>query len=131
MQWMTEKRLLDSALGQANFSILMLQDLAVVPIMILSSVLAKGETAELLPVLGLVLLKSVSAILLIYWLGRRVIRPLFKTLMRQHQPATFVALILLSTLGIAGITAYAGLSMALGAFLAGLLLAETEFRHEV
>ena len=62
MQWMTEKRLLDSALGQANFSILMLQDLAVVPIMILSSVLAKGETTELLPVLGLVLLKSVSAI---------------------------------------------------------------------
>ena len=131
MQWMTEKRLLDSALGQANFSILMLQDLAFVPIMILSSVLAKGETTELLPVLGLVLLKSVSAILLIYWLGRRVIRPLFKTLMRQHQPATFVALILLSTLGIEGITAYAGLSMALGAFLAGLLLAETEFRHEV
>lgn len=131
MELMTEKRLLDSPLGQANFSILMLQDLAVVPIMILSSVLAKGEAGKLLPVLGLVLLKSVSAILLIYWLGRHVIRPLFKTLMRQHQPATFVALILLSTLGIAGITAYAGLSIALGAFLAGLLLAETEFRHEV
>lgn len=131
MQLMTERHMLDTPTGMANFSILMLQDLAVVPILIFVGVLAKGETGQLLPVLGLVLVKSVSAILLIYLLGRRVIRPLFKAMARQHQPATFMALILLSTLGIAGLTAAAGLSMALGAFLAGLLLAETEFRHEV
>ncbi len=131
MQLMTERHMLDTPMGMANFSILMLQDLAVVPILIFVGVLAKGETGQLLPVLGLVLVKSVGAILLIYLLGRRVIRPLFKAMARQHQPATFMALILLSTLGIAGLTAAAGLSMALGAFLAGLLLAETEFRHEV
>jgi len=131
MQLMTERGMLDKPLGQANFSILMLQDLAVVPILILAGVLAKGESGTILPLMGMVLVKSIGAILLIYLLGRRVIRPLFKALARQHQPATFMALILLSTLGIAGLTSYAGLSMALGAFLAGLLLAETEFRHEV
>jgi len=131
MQWMTEHRLLDRGFGQANFSILMFQDLAVVPILLLTGMLAAGQVDRWLPLLTGVLAKSVIAILLIYLLGRRVIRPLFKLLGREHQPATFVALILLSTLGIAGLTQYAGLSMALGAFLAGLLLAETEFRHEV
>lgn len=131
MQLMSERQLLDTPVGQANFSILMLQDLAVVPVLILVDVLARGEASQIFPVMGMVLLKSVGAIALIYLLGRRVIRPLFKALAHQHQPATFMALTLLSTLGIAGLTSYAGLSMALGAFLAGLLLAETEFRHEV
>lgn len=131
MQLMTDRRMLDTPLGQASFSILMLQDLAVVPILILTGVLSRGNTAHLWVLLADVLFKSVAAIVLIYLLGRRVIRPVFKALSQQHQPATFVALILLCTLGIGGLTAYAGLSMALGAFLAGLLLAETEFRHEV
>ena len=131
MQLMTDKRMLDTPLGQASFSILMLQDLAVVPILILAGVLSRGDTEHLWRLLGDVLFKSVASIALIYLLGRRVIRPVFKALSQQHQPATFVALILLCTLGIGGLTAYAGLSMALGAFLAGLLLAETEFRHEV
>jgi CPA2 family monovalent cation:H+ antiporter-2 len=131
MQLMTERQLLDKPVGQANFSILMLQDLAVVPILILVGILAKGEAGQILPILGMVLFKSIAAIVLITLLGRRVIRPLFKALAQQHQPATFMALILLATLGIAALTSYAGLSMALGAFLAGLLLAETEFRHEV
>ena len=131
MQWMTEHRLLDRGFGQANFSILMFQDLAVVPILLLTGMIAAGQVDRWLPLLGGVLAKSVIAILLIYLAGRRVIRPLFRLIGREHQPATFVALILLCTLGVAGLTAYAGLSMALGAFLAGLLLAETEFRHEV
>ncbi len=131
MQLMTERGMLDSPLGQASFSILMLQDLAVVPILLLAGVLAQGNTDRLPLLLGGALLKSAAAILLIYLLGRRVVRPLFKALSRHQQPSTFMALILLATLGIAGLTQMAGLSMALGAFLAGLLLAETEFRHEV
>ncbi len=131
MQLMAEHRLMDRPLGQASFSILMLQDLAVVPILLLAGLLARGNADKIMPLLFEVLLKSVASVLLIYLLGRRVIRPLFKAVSQQHQPTTFVALILLSTLGIAGLTQYAGLSMALGAFLAGLLLAETEFRHEV
>jgi CPA2 family monovalent cation:H+ antiporter-2 len=131
MQLMTERGMLDSPLGQASFSILMLQDLAVVPILLLAGLLAHDNTDRLPALLGGVLLKSAAAILLIYVIGRRVIRPLFKALSRHRQPAAFMALILLATLGIAGLTQMAGLSTALGAFLAGLLLAETEFRHEV
>jgi CPA2 family monovalent cation:H+ antiporter-2 len=131
MQIMTERSMLDSPLGQASFSILMLQDLAVVPILLLAGLLAHGHADRLPVLMGGVLLKSAATILLIYVIGRRVIRPLFKTLSQHHQPATFMALILLATLGIAGLTQMAGLSTALGAFLAGLLLAETEFRHEV
>ncbi len=135
MQLMTDRHMLDTPMGQANFSVLMLQDLAVVPILVLTGGLSQGNTERLWLTLIAVALKSAGVILLIYFLGRRVIRPLFQALgnqyRHQHQPATFVALILLCTLGIAGLTAYAGLSMALGAFLAGLLLAETEFRHEI
>ncbi|HYD59590.1 MAG TPA: cation:proton antiporter [Noviherbaspirillum sp.] len=131
MQLMTERRMLGTPLGQAGFSVLMLQDLAVVPLLILMGVLASGATEGLVPLVGMTLLKSVGAIALIYLLGRRVIRPLFHSFTQQRQPDVFMALTLLSTLGIAALTELAGLSLALGAFLAGLLLAETEFKHEV
>jgi len=131
MQLMTEQRSLSSPLGQAGFSILMLQDLAVVPLLILIGVMAGGQSAGLPSLVAMTLLKSVGAVALIYLIGRRLIRPLFRAFARQRQPDVFMALTLLSTLGIAGMTAAAGLSMALGALLAGLLLAETEFKHEV
>ncbi|HJV75663.1 MAG TPA: cation:proton antiporter [Noviherbaspirillum sp.] len=131
MQLMTEQRTLGTPLGQAGFSILMLQDLAVVPLLIMMGVLAKGNSEGAMTLVALTLLKSVAAIALIYLLGRRVIRPLFHSFAQQRQPDVFMALTLLSTLGIAALTEMAGLSTALGAFLAGLLLAETEFRHEV
>lgn len=131
MQLMTERRTLGTPLGQAGFSILMLQDLAVVPLLILMGVLASGATDALPSLIGWTLLKSIGGIVLIYLLGRRVIRPLFHSFASQRQPDVFMALTLLSTLGIAGLTEMAGLSMALGAFLAGMLLAETEFKHEV
>jgi len=131
MQLMNEKRTLGTPLGQAGFSILMLQDLAVVPLLILMGVLAKGSTAGMLTLAAGTLFKSIAAIALIYLLGRRVIRPLFHSFAQQRQPDAFMALTLLATLGIAALTEMAGLSMALGAFLAGLLLAETEFKHEV
>ncbi|HEY8606002.1 MAG TPA: cation:proton antiporter [Noviherbaspirillum sp.] len=131
MQLMTERRTLGSPLGQAGFSILMMQDLAVVPLLILLGVLAQGGGEGMIGLVALALAKSAAAIALIYLLGRRVIRPLFHAFARQRQPDVFMALTLLSALGIAALTGMAGLSMALGAFLAGLLLAETEFRHEV
>ncbi|NMM26081.1 MAG: potassium transporter [Glaciimonas sp.] len=131
MQLMTEQHTLGTPLGQSVFSILMMQDLFVVPLLILVGILAKGQTDGLFVLAGLTLLKSIGVIVLIYLLGRRVIRPVFSSFAKQGRPDVFMALTLLSTLGIAGLTAAAGLSMALGAFLAGLLLAETEFKHEV
>ena len=131
MQLLTEQRSLQTPNGQAGFSILMFQDLMVVPLFILIDVFASGRSDDLASLLGFAALKSAGAILLIYLLGRRVIRPLFQFFVGKRQPDVFMALTLLSTLGIAGLTYLAGLSMALGALLAGLLLAETEFRHEV
>ena len=131
MQLLTDQRSLQTPAGQAGFSILMFQDLMVVPLFILIDVFASGHSEELAYLLSFAAVKSAGAILLIYLLGRRVIRPLFQFFVKKHQPDVFMALTLLSTLGIAGLTYLAGLSMALGALLAGLLLAETEFRHEV
>jgi CPA2 family monovalent cation:H+ antiporter-2 len=130
MQLLSERRALGYPLGQAAFSILMLQDLAVVPIFILIGILA-GAGGNWLPVAGLALAKSLGAIVSIYLAGRPLIRLLLRMFLRQRQPDVFVALTLLIALGIAALTAAAGLSLALGAFLAGLLLAETEFRHEM
>ncbi|MEN3277829.1 MAG: monovalent cation:H+ antiporter-2, family [Massilia sp.] len=133
MQLMSEQKSTGTRLGQSVFAVLMLQDLAVVPILVLIGVLSRGaggdEGATTLALVAMA--KAGGAIALIYVLGRRVIPPLFKAFARHRQPDVFMALILLSTFGIAGLSAAAGLSMALGALIAGLLLAETEFRHEV
>jgi monovalent cation:H+ antiporter-2, CPA2 family len=132
VQLLTQKQALASPLGQGVFSVLMFQDLAVVPLLILVGLLAPGGADDpVSTILGTTALKSVVAIGLIFIVGRRLIRPVFKAFARQHQPEVFMALTLLTTMGMAALTAYAGLSMALGAFLAGLLLAETEYRHEV
>ncbi len=131
MQLMTEQHSTATRLGQATFSVLMLQDLAVVPLLILIGVMTAGTGAGVTTLVLVTLAKAGAAIALIYLVGGRVIRPLFRSFARRHQPDVFMALILLTTLGIAGISAAAGLSMALGALIAGLLLAETEFKHEV
>ncbi len=132
MQLLSERRALGTPMGQAVFAVLLFQDLAVVPLLVLVDALGTGSTGgQLWLALAIALLKAVAAIVAIYFLGTRLLRPLFRWLLRRHQPDVFVALILLSTLGISALTWLAGLSMALGAFLAGLLLAETEYRHEV
>lgn len=134
MQLMTQQQSTATPLGQAAFAVLMLQDLAVVPILILIGALGKGGEGanEGVAMLALVTMaKAAGAIALIYLAGGRVIHPLFRAFARHRQPDVFMALILLSTFGIAALSAAAGLSMALGALIAGLLLAETEFKHEV
>jgi len=131
MQLLAARRELGTPTGRSVFSILLLQDLAVVPVLILVGTLGGPSEGGVGPSVALALLKAGAAIAFIYLLGRRVIRPLFHLFAGARQADTFMALTLLSSLGIASLTWVAGLSMALGAFLAGLLLAETEFRHEV
>jgi CPA2 family monovalent cation:H+ antiporter-2 len=133
MQLLGEQHRTQSQVGQAAFAVLMLQDLAVVPLLILIGALGKSSGNDddvALMALGTIAKASV-AIALIHVVGRRVVHPLFRTFARHRQPDVFMALILLSTFGIAGLSAAAGLSMALGALIAGLLLSETEFKHEV
>lgn len=131
MQLVSERNAAHTPLGQASFSILMLQDLAVVPLLILIGVLGKDASDGLAALVLVTMAKASAAIALIYLVGGRLVRPLFRAFARNRQPDVFMALILLTTLGIATLSAAAGLSMALGALIAGLLLAETEFRHEV
>ena len=131
MQLLSERHTTGTPLGQAAFAVLMLQDLAVVPILILIGALGGGGSDNVAVLALLAMGKAALAIALIYLIGGRVIHPLFRAFARQRQPDVFMALILLSTFGIASLSQMAGLSMALGALIAGLLLAETEFKHEV
>jgi CPA2 family monovalent cation:H+ antiporter-2 len=131
MQLLAQQHATGSPLGQAAFSILMLQDLAVVPILLLVGALGGGDSDNVTVLALVTLLKAAAAIALIYLVGGRVVHKLFRSFAEHRQPDVFMALILLSTFGIAGLSAAAGLSMALGALIAGLLLAETEFKHEV
>ena len=131
MQLLVESRALATPVGQASFSVLMFQDVAVVPILLLVELVGQPSESGVLQKLGSHMAASVLVVVLILALGPRLVRPLFRTFVRRHQPEVFTALCLLVVLSIGGATAAAGLSMALGAFLAGLLLAETEYRHEV
>ena len=131
MQLLVESRALATPVGQASFSVLMFQDVAVVPILILVELLGRESGSGLFQKLGYQMVASLFVVALILVVGPRLVRRLFRSFARRRQPEVFTALCLLVVLSIGGATAAAGLSMALGAFLAGLLLAETEYRHEV
>ncbi|MGW8392690.1 cation:proton antiporter domain-containing protein [Pseudoduganella sp. HUAS MS19] len=131
MDLMSRQHTLRTTLGQKCFAILMLQDLAVVPALILVEGLGKDTGQALWLTLLLAVLQAAATIGVLYYLGKRVTKPLFASPAVQRQPEVFVALILLLTLGIAALTAWSGLSLALGALLAGLLLADSEFQYEV
>ncbi|MBW7924810.1 MAG: cation:proton antiporter [Burkholderiaceae bacterium] len=131
MQLLTARHELSTPLGQASFAVLLFQDLAVVPVLILVSLLAQPGESHVFAVLSLALGRAAIAIALIFVLGRVVLGPLFRQFTANRQADTFMALTLLASLSIASLTWLAGLSMALGAMLAGLLLAETEYRHQV
>jgi CPA2 family monovalent cation:H+ antiporter-2 len=131
MELMGKQHTLKTVQGQKSFAILMLQDLAVVPALILVDGLAGSGGEALGWALAIAVVKAGVTIALLYLLGRRIAKPLFGSAAVQRQPDVFVALILLLALGTAALTAAAGLSLALGALLAGLLLADTAFQYEV
>jgi CPA2 family monovalent cation:H+ antiporter-2 len=126
-----DRRQLASPLGRSSFSILLMQDLAVVPILFLVGVLG-SRTGENIGIAFLgSLLKAVVVISSIYFGGRLLLRPLLHMAARARSAEMFMAATLLVIISAASITGASGLSMALGAFLAGVLLADTEFRHEI
>jgi CPA2 family monovalent cation:H+ antiporter-2 len=121
---------LHSLQGRASVGILLLQDLAVIPVMVLLPRLAHSDTSVMSDV-GASLLKAVGAVTLIILIGRMVMKPLFRIIVATKSPEAFTAAILLVFLGMSWATNMAGLSISLGAFLGGMLIAETEFGHEV
>jgi glutathione-regulated potassium-efflux system ancillary protein KefC len=134
LQVMDERNLMPTSSGQAAFSILLFQDVAAIPILALLPLLAvdAGSGGPATPAShAWQAATSIGAILGIVFGGRLVLRPLFRWIARSNTPEIFTAASLLLVVGIAGLMQLVGLSMALGAFLAGVLLAESEYRREL
>ena len=132
MQLLIEQRRMGTTAGRASFSILLLQDQAVVPIMFMVGVFGKsGEEGGVLVGLAVAFGKALLAMALVFIVGRLVLRHLFRFVAQTRSAEMFMAAVLLVAIGTATLTGLAGLSMALGAFLAGLLLGETEYAHEI
>ena len=134
-QVLIEKGEFATPLGRRSFAILLFQDLAVVPLIMLVSILANGGAEiggwELTKSVVIALVQAVAAIAFILIVGRFALRYLFRLVTWTKSPELFMALTLLAVLSTAWATGQSGLSMALGAFLAGLVLSETEFRPQV
>ncbi|MBN8766613.1 MAG: potassium transporter [Thiobacillus sp. SCN 64-317] len=116
--------------GRQIFGALLFQDLAVVPLLILIPAFAK-ESDTMAISLGLAILKAVVVLGFLLFVGQRIMRPWFQWVAARKSPELFTLNLLLFTLGLAFLTGSAGLSLALGAFLAGMLISETEYRYQV
>jgi monovalent cation:H+ antiporter-2, CPA2 family len=126
---LTERGELMSDHGKRVIGVLLFQDIAVIPFLILLPTLAGG--GSLLEAFGVATLKAVIALALIFKFGRPLMRWWMGIVAAKRSPELFMLNILLVTLGLAWLTEASGLSLALGAFLAGMLIAETEFRYQV
>jgi monovalent cation:proton antiporter-2 (CPA2) family protein len=129
LQLLGERDELATREGLLAFAILLFQDLAVVPFLALLPLMAgDGSThaLELVPVL-----RALAVIVLVVFAGRYALRPLLRRVARADVPEIFTAAALLVVVGTALLMETVGLSMSLGAFLAGVMLAESEFRHEL
>jgi CPA2 family monovalent cation:H+ antiporter-2 len=127
---LAERLELDSAHGRNIMGVLLFQDLAVVPLLILLEALG-DDPSQLAKSLMLASVKIVGALALLLWVGQRLMTPWFNLVVRRRSQELFMLNLLLVTLGIAFVTEELGLSMALGAFIAGILIAETPYRHQV
>ncbi len=127
---LAERFELNSPHGRQIIGILLFQDLAVVPLLILIPALA-ARPDNLAINLGYALLKAAVVLAVLLFLGQRVMRGWFHVVAKQKSSELFVLNVLLITLGVAFITESAGLSLALGAFVAGALISETEYRYQV
>lgn len=128
MQTMGERNLLLTSVGRSGFSVLLFQDLAAIPLLALVPLLSNASQRAATPGLWPVL-KVLSAVLGVFVIGRFLTPPILRIVARTGQREVFSAFTLLLVLGIAGLMASVGVSMALGAFLAGVLLASSEYRH--
>ncbi|MGA0024806.1 MAG: monovalent cation:proton antiporter-2 (CPA2) family protein [Burkholderiales bacterium] len=127
---LAERFELNSAHGQQIIGILLFQDLAVIPLLILIPALG-APPENLAGTMGFALAKAAIVLAVLLYAGQRVMRAWFHVVASQKSPELFVLNVLLVTLGVAYLTEMAGLSLALGAFVAGVLISETEYRYQV
>jgi CPA2 family monovalent cation:H+ antiporter-2 len=130
VKMLTERIELESEHGRRIVGVLLFQDLAVVPLLIVVPALGQsgGDLAETLLV---ALVKAAAVLALLLYFGQKLMRGWFTIVARRRSQELFMLNLLLVTLGLAWITELAGLSLALGAFVAGMLISETEYRHRV
>jgi CPA2 family monovalent cation:H+ antiporter-2 len=127
---LTERLELESAHGRRIMGILLFQDLAVVPLLILTPSLARPPE-ELAATLAWAGVKAAAVLVLLLFFGQKLMRKWFTAVVKRRSQELFMLNVLLVTLGSAWITEQAGLSMALGAFVAGMLISETPYKHQV
>ncbi len=139
---LSDRSELNAPHGQNAIGILLFQDLAVVPFLIIIPALSLPDGSVTIPLINLqvdqllfslflAVIKIVFVLVVLLSLGQKLMRPWFNLVAKQHSSELFMINILLVTLGTAWLTEQAGLSMALGAFLAGMLIAETQYRYQV
>jgi monovalent cation:H+ antiporter-2, CPA2 family len=127
---LADRHELDSSHGREVMGVLLFQDLAVVPLLVIIPALARpvGELAEALAIASL---KAVVLLSLVLFIGQKLMRGWFTLVAQRKSAELFMLNVLLITLGLAWLTEAAGLSLALGAFVAGMLISETEYRFMV
>ncbi len=130
VRMLADRMQIDTPHGRAALGILLMQDIAVVPLLIVIPALS-GDAESMAGALALAALKAAVVLAVILFFGQRLMRPWFHAVARRRSHELFIANVLLITLGLAYVTEIAGLSLALGAFLAGMLISETEYRHQV
>ena len=131
LQILAEKNQLTTRHGRASFAILLFQDLAVIPMLALIPLLAaKGITSSQVSP-GFAALKALAVVAAVIIGGRLLLRPVFRAIAASRIQEVFTAAALLVVIGTSLLMQLAGLSMALGAFIAGVLLADSEYRHEL
>jgi monovalent cation:proton antiporter-2 (CPA2) family protein len=127
---LSERMQLDSAHGREVMGVLLFQDIVVVPLLVVIPALTQPPE-KLAMLLGIALLKAVVVLAVILVFGQRLMRRWFHIVARAKSSEVFILNVLLITLGLAYLTEHAGLSLALGAFVAGMLISETEYRLQV
>ncbi len=131
LQVLQEKGSQASQVGRLSIAVLLMQDFAVVPLIVLVPLLTGNSEHGLISSLAGSLVQAAIALVLIFITGRLLLRPLFSVIAKMESNEIFISTTLLIVLGAAFITEQFHLSLALGAFVAGLLVAETEYRHSV
>ena len=127
---LAERMQLETPHGRDIVGVLLFQDLAVVPLLIVIPAIAEGG-GDLAERLAVALAKGGAVLIAVLFIGQKLMRAWFHVVARRRSHELFILNVLLITLGLAWLTEKAGLSFALGAFLAGMLIAETEYRHQV
>ncbi len=131
LELLSNQERLTTSVGRASLAVLLAQDLAVIPILLFISILGAESGRSVLATLASAFLQAALALSVIAVFGRVLLRPLFRLVATAGSGEIFIAAVLFVIIGAGMIADQAGLSMALGAFVAGLMLAETEYRKAI